>query len=176
MEEIWKDIPGYEGLYQVSNFGEVKSLNYKKTNTEKIFKPSINDKGYYRVTLSKDGKIKTHKIHQLVAMVFLNHKPNGLKLVVNHIDNNPLNNNLSNLELKSQRYNSQCHKTDVGITWYRVTNKWKSAIYINKKHIHLGYFSNKDNAMRIYQTALNNIHIFDGDSSHFRKLITQLSS
>ena len=71
IQEIWKDIPGYEGLYQVSNFGRVKSF---KNKTEKILKLSICSHGYYVITIRTYKKIR---VHQLVAMAFLNHKPNG---------------------------------------------------------------------------------------------------
>ena len=56
--EIWKDVPYYEGLYQVSNFGNVKSLSYRRTGLEKILKPCLNKDGYYRVTLHQNNKMK----------------------------------------------------------------------------------------------------------------------
>jgi hypothetical protein len=70
--EIWKDVPNYDGFYQVSNLGNVKSF-YKKN--EKILKQGINRYGYKFVSLSKNNKQKTIKTHQLVAMAFLNHTP-----------------------------------------------------------------------------------------------------
>lgn len=68
--EIWKDIKGYEGLYQVSNFGRVKSLNYNRTQNEKILKPGNDCLGYYRISLSKCGKAKTKAIHRQVKKMF----------------------------------------------------------------------------------------------------------
>lgn len=68
MNEIFKDVPGYEGLYQVSNLGRVKSLHYQK---EKILKPSEQKWGYLNVHLCKNGKRRTFKIHRLVAESFL---------------------------------------------------------------------------------------------------------
>ena len=53
--EEWKDVPGYEGKYKVSTFGNVKSLNYNRTNIEKILKPIVNDSNYYNIKLSKDN-------------------------------------------------------------------------------------------------------------------------
>ena len=91
--EIWKDIIGYEGLYQVSNFGRVKSLNYNKTEREEIMKAGNN--GHLHVVLHKNGKEKTFLIHQLVANAFLPNPDN--KPIVHHIDHNPLNNNVDNL-------------------------------------------------------------------------------
>ena len=89
MEE-WRDVPGYEGLYQVSNYGRVKSLNYKRTGREKLLKPGVDGRGYLRVILYKDGKVKHPRVHRLTAQAFM---PNPLNLPqVNHKDENKLNN------------------------------------------------------------------------------------
>lgn len=100
MVEIWKDIEGYEGKYQVSNYGRVKSLNYNK---EKILKIGDNSKGYKIVTLCKDGKSKTYFVHRLVAFAFIPN-PNNLPQV-NHKDEDPSNNCVNNLEWCSAEYN-----------------------------------------------------------------------
>ena len=119
MEEIWKDIPNYEGYYQVSNLGRVKSLkryvkfmHCNKLINERILKGGIGSRGYLVVILSKDKKPKTFEVHKLVAIAFLGHKPCGYKRVVNHIDNNPVNNKASNLEIVSQRENVFTHHRD----------------------------------------------------------------
>ena len=150
MEEIYKDVPGYEGLYQVSNYGNVKRDN-------RILKPIDNGQGYYFVTLSKNNKRKTHKIHQLVAVVFLNHVRDGYNTVINHIDNNPLNNYVGNLEIVSPRYNSTCHRTDVGASWHKRDKKWSSKIFVDGKSKHLGNFNTKEEAVEAYQKALATI-------------------
>lgn len=98
--EIWKDIEGFEGLYQVSNLGRVKSLervlNHGHSWKEKILKPQKHTGGYLFVNLCKDGEIKRGLIHRLVASAFI---PNPDKLTeVNHIDENKCNNNIQNLE------------------------------------------------------------------------------
>ena len=103
MEEIWKDIKGYEGLYRVSNMGNVESLNYHNTGKTQILRPIIQSKGYLVVALFKDGKPKRHTIHRLVAAAFLSN-PLGLPQV-NHIDEDKTNNRVENLEWCDCAYN-----------------------------------------------------------------------
>ena len=88
--EIWKDIQGYEGLYQVSNLGRVINFKSKKIKCFSLVK------GYCLVLLSKNGKTSMKRVHRLVAESFINN--NNLKEEVNHIDGNKLNNNVENLE------------------------------------------------------------------------------
>lgn len=107
MTEIWKDIEGYENLYQVSNLGRVKSLgngNARNPNfqKERIMKARDN-KGYLQVGLSKDGKKKRYQIHRLVAIAFIQN-PNNLPQV-NHISEDKTNNRVDNLEWCSAKYN-----------------------------------------------------------------------
>ena len=71
MIEIWKDVKGYEGLYQVSNLGRVKSLNYQRERREQILKPNKRANGYLQVELSKNGVRKACKIHRLVATCYM---------------------------------------------------------------------------------------------------------
>lgn len=113
MNEIWKDIEGYEGYYQVSNFGRVKSLERvcrhplggtRKVN-EKIMKFDVNKKwGYLRVQLSKHGIDNKYLVHRLVAQAFIDN-PNNYE-VVNHKDQNPSNNHSQNLEWCTIQYNN----------------------------------------------------------------------
>mgnify|MGYP006268521457 CR=1 FL=1 len=172
-KEIYKDIPGYEGLYQVSNFGNVISFINNHGNLYKIPKQKkigINNYGYFYTNLSKNKKHRPWPIHQLVAMAFLGHQPNGYEKVVNHIDRNKLNNNVDNIELVTARYNTTEYKKDVGVHWDKQMKKWRSAIYINK-HIFLGLFDNKEDGLNFYQKALTNIHLYDGDNKKFKNLI-----
>ena len=108
-EEQWRNIKGYEGLYQVSNKGRVRSFvmwnghTYKPREKSIILKMSKTTTGYWKVELSNRGKRKSHKVHRLVAAAFIlnfQNKPN-----INHIDNNPLNNNVENLEWCTQSEN-----------------------------------------------------------------------
>lgn len=101
MKEIWKDIEGYEGCYQVSNFGRVKSLMYGK---EKILKLEKTNKCYFRVALCKNGKVKRYFVHILVCKAFLPN-PDNLPFV-NHKDENQSNNFANNLEWCDRKYNN----------------------------------------------------------------------
>ena len=101
MEEIWKDKKDYEGHYQVSNLGRVKSIKFGK---EIILKQHINIKGgYYYVCLLKNGKHKNYYVHRLVAEAFLPITDNLPQ--VNHKDENKLNNSVDNLEWCTNEYN-----------------------------------------------------------------------
>ena len=101
--EHWKDIIGYEGLYQVSDLGRVKSLNYLHTGKERVLRAGKDKDGYLLVTLCNSGKKNYYSVHRLVAEAFI---PNPDNLPqVNHRDENPLNNAVSNLEWCSVGYN-----------------------------------------------------------------------
>lgn len=94
--EIWKDIPGYEGLYQVSNFGRVKSLNFGRTGVHRVLKIQKYPNKYTKVDLRHNGIIHTRNIHRLVAESFIPNPEN--KTDVNHIDGDKHNNRVENLE------------------------------------------------------------------------------
>lgn len=103
-KQCWNDIPGYEGLYQVSNTGRVRSLNYKRTGKTKALKQCTDKDGYKKVVLCKDGKYKTYYIHRLVALAFI---PNPDNLPeVNHKDEDKTNNYYKNLEWCTRKYNN----------------------------------------------------------------------
>jgi hypothetical protein len=102
MVEIWKDVVGYESIYEISNFGNVKSFKYGK---EKIRKLRNDKDGYLLINLCKDKKVKTFKIHRLVAQAFIPNPDN--KPQINHIDGNKSNNKVDNLEWVTNKENSK---------------------------------------------------------------------
>jgi hypothetical protein len=111
--EIWKDVAGYEGLYQVSNFGRVKSLERKvkqgkygnlRVVAEKVLRVSDNGNGYLQVCLRRNNKREQRYIHRLVAQHFVENKNQGCN-VVNHKDHDTKNNKASNLEWVTQKDN-----------------------------------------------------------------------
>jgi len=173
MKEIWKDVIGYKNFYKVSNKGRVKSLNRiiirgngsPQTIKSRILKSPNNPAGYPVINLSKNGVITNRLIHQLVAESFLNHKVNGFKLVVDHIDFDKTNNNLTNLRIITQRENtSQSHlkatSKYVGVSWSSRKRNWRSAIILNGKCKFLGGFKTEHEAHVAYQKALYNINAF----------------
>lgn len=110
-KEIWKPVKDYEGLYEVSNYGNVKSLNRVETvgkliriRKERILKPCVNSKGYLQVGLCKNGKITNKLIHRLVAEAFIPNTDNLQQ--VNHKGENKQNNCVWQLEWCTNKYNS----------------------------------------------------------------------
>ena len=117
-EEQWKPIPGYDGYYEISNLGRVKSLNYHRTGKEGFLSIQNDGCGYSFVSLSKHNQRKYPKIHCLVAEAFIPN-PNNLPQV-NHIDENKSNNRVDNLEWCTPSYN-----TNYGTRNKRVAKKLK---------------------------------------------------
>ena len=112
MQEIWKDVPEYEGLYMVSNLGRIMSLHCTSkvakengVHDRRIMKNVMSSSGYYHVGLSKNGVKIMHSIHVLVARAFIPNPEN--KPSVNHIDGNRTNNAVSNLEWATYKENQQ---------------------------------------------------------------------
>ena len=170
-KEIFKDIPKYEGVYQISDLGRVKSLPKEwvagtggvRSHNGKFLKPVVGGNGYFNVALYREGKRKTKNAHQLVAIAFLNHTPNGYNgLIVDHIDNDKSNNNVNNLQLISTRENLSKDRKGgtskyAGVCWDKKDNKWRSSISINGKKKYLGLFKCELEASAAYQRKLKEI-------------------
>ena len=173
-KEIWKDVPEYEGIYQVSDYGNVKSLNrtiIRKCGVCFTYKgkrliPKLSKSGYLETTLSDNGKLEYIRIHQIVAIAFLNHKRCGSELVVNHINFIKTDNRLINLEIVTTRENSnkkhlKSSSKYTGVYWHTKTKKWKSQIVVNNKKINLGLFKTEIEASNYYECALISIKNFE---------------
>lgn len=168
--ENYIDVLGYEGLYQISDLGNVRSISRDVPHANglgirflvgRILKPTLDKKtGYIYISLSAGGKVKKYNIHQLVAIAFLNHVPCGHKEVIDHIDENKLNNYLENLRITTNRIN--CSKTKRGVTSKYVgvrknKGKFESQIRIGNTRKYLGRFATEIEAHNAYQNALNEI-------------------
>ena len=154
--ELWKDIEGYEGLYQVSNTGKVRSLRYRNRDEIKELSLKPHSRGYLQIELHKDGMRKTFTVHRLVAKAFVEGYQEGKE--VNHIDENKRNNTVDNLEWVSPSQNvlhSISHREVVKTRNYpkfhartdkqevfqitldgKIVKRWKSSVEVKEK---LGY-------------------------------------
>ncbi|WP_296683407.1 NUMOD4 domain-containing protein [Flavobacterium sp.] len=179
MKEVWKDMLGYEGLYQVSSNGNIKSLSRTITKgkvvyvtKDKILKQSIDSVGYPYVNLSNYKKQKTFRVHQLVSIAFLNHIPNGYDgLIVDHIDGNKLNNFTNNLQLVTNRKNSskdRKNKTSnfTGVSWHKQSNKWLAQVRINGKVNYLGVFKKEEDAYLAYTNSIKSKRMYSEKDLH----------
>lgn len=156
--EVWKDVPNYEGLYQVSDLGRVKSLKRPRKKSlnnpnsyikERIMKASVSTR-YLNTSLRKNGIPKAFLVHHLVSIAFLDFKPNTGNIVVDHINNNPLDNRLINFQLITKRHNSvkdvKNKAEHVGL--YERNGFFEVTIGFNGKRCYLGAFKNKDEAIK----------------------------
>jgi len=157
--EVWKDIPEFKN-YQVSNLGNVRNTNYRNLGKSRLKKKHLNSNNRYNVGLHKNNKKETKQISSLVAITFLNHKPCGLKLVVDHIDNNKINDKLYNLQIITQRENcikDRKNKTGYTGVYKNSSSNYVASISINGKIKNLGTYKTKIKASQAYQNELKKI-------------------
>ena len=148
-QEEWKPIPGYEGMYEVSSYGRVRS--YKYNSDGRILSPRNNGRGYYFVILCKDGKIKKLYVHRLVAEVFVLNPSNFP--VVNHKDEDKVNNYFENLEWCSQAYNNS-----YGTRLQRVAEKLsKRVVQLDKQGNFVAEYKSTHEASSVTGIAQSNI-------------------
>lgn len=169
-EEIWRDVKDYEGIYQVSNLGRVKSLPKLRMaghnpyiTEERVLKRYVDCNDYPVVSLCNIGIQKCVKVHLLVAIAFLNHIPNRSKIAVDHINGERDDNRLENLRIVTNRFNNSegfrknknlLSSKYSGVHWHKNLKKWASTIRINGKQKHLGYFIDEMDAAIVYQNEL----------------------
>ena len=140
LNEIWKDIIGYEGIYMISNYGNVFSMN---NNKNKILKPIMDKDGYLTINLCNNGTRKKYRIHRLVAESFIENKEK--KKTVNHKDENKKNNKVTNLEwfsfYENNNYGSHNEKISKSLSKkivqlsleYNLIKIWGSATLVKKE-------------------------------------------
>ena len=164
---------GYEGLYDVSNYGIIKSLarewkcgkGYTARKDETILATTLDNYGYLAIGFNHKGKNETSQIHRVVWDAFGDKPRNGSKLQVDHIDNNKLNNRIDNLQLLTNRQNTSkgfmiknTSSKYTGVSWVNRDKIWRAHIRINKKLKHLGHFKNEYDAHLAYQKALGELN------------------
>lgn len=159
MEEIWKDVKGFEGSYQASSLGRVKSF---KLGREALKTLRVDKDGYYQTTLHLNGKRYFYKVHQIVAMAFHGHVPNGNVSVINHKDFDRKNNKPDNLEIVTSRENSnrkhlKSTSKYTGVSWNKKCNKWAATIGIGFRTKHIGLFLNEYDAHLAYESELKKV-------------------
>jgi len=155
-----KQIKNFEGLYSIDEYGNVFSHISNKT-----LKPALNrndNRGRLFVVLVKNRKNHIKYIHKLVAETYLNHIPSGYNEVVDHIDNNYLNNHVSNLQLISTRENlckDKKNKTSkyTGVSWNKQKSKWVAQLNVGYTKIYLGQFDDEDKAFNAYNEKLKEL-------------------
>lgn len=148
--EVWKDVDGFGGVYEISNYGRVKSSNYGGL----IRKPRFQRNGYETVRLWKNGKAKFYLIHRLVFSHFVE-KLND-NLVIDHIDGNKVNNHFTNLQQITNRENtnkSVSNKLLKGVKRINKGNCYTSALNIGYKRYYLGHFKTIEDANAAYNCA-----------------------
>ncbi len=170
--EIWKDLPGYEGIYKISNLGNVKSLariiKREKVGDfnrkERILNQYIISAGYYCIKIVNNQKSEHFRIHRLIALLFIPNPEN--KPEVNHINGIRTDNCIENLEWVNERENC-CHGNNtknkssefVGVSFCKQTGKWKATIMFKKQSKTLGRFDSEVEAYnsRVSFENTNNI-------------------
>lgn len=187
--EIWKDIPNYEGYYQASDKGRVRSLDRTVTYSNgresfykgRILKGNVNKDGYRQTTLRDDGIGRSFMSSQLVAMAFLDHEPNGHTMVVDHINGDKSDDRVENLRIVSHRTNlSTCFRSDrsslsseyVGVYWDEKSSKWQSQIQHDGAKIYLGLYNTEVEASNAYQLALSRIKDGSFNSDDYKPKFT----
>lgn len=158
IKEIWRQIPNYEGLYECSSKGRVKSI-YRGRSSGRFLRPQEAINGYVHVRLCKNGIVKKFNVHRLVIMSFMEYDPN---LVADHINRNRKDNRLCNLRQVTQRENMSNKSIKgtskyVGVAWYKKLKKWRTQINIGGVVKHLGYFSDEITAADAYRLAVQQL-------------------
>tara|TARA_R110002049_G_scaffold86879_1_gene220628 strand:- start:2461 stop:2985 length:525 start_codon:yes stop_codon:yes gene_type:complete len=168
-EEIYKDIPNYNGAYQVSNQGNVRSKNRqikgaygKYVKKGRILKQGLNAQDFLKVNLHKEGVAETRLVHSLVAEAFLGHVKTGHGARVIHLNRDKWNNNVENLKVISNLssiYTTRKGTSSkyIGVCFDKFNNSWKASLFYDGKQRNLGLFKTEVEAMQCYQKKLQEV-------------------
>lgn len=155
MNEVFKSINGYDGIYNISNFGNIISLKRKGVCNNRVLKLT-NHKGYITCLLSKNKKPTSYHLHRLLFKHFKGSLIDGF--IIDHIDNNKTNNSLDNLQQITIRENTSKdrfrHKSSsdyLGVGWCKIKKKWRAVIYNGTKRKHIGYYEDEIEASNAYK-------------------------
>ena len=163
---------GIETNIEVTRCGNIRRLKkewfgFKNAKLGEInFEKLALNNGYKFIGIHiKGGKKTSLFLHQILAITFLGHKPNGINLVIDHIDSDKLNNHIDNLRIITNRDNTSKERTikkglPVGVHWIKFRKKYESKIRIKGKSIFLGYFNTMQEASDAYKNKLKE-HLFD---------------
>ena len=165
--EVWKDIDGYDYEYQISNLGRFKRVTaYSKNYTGFITRGAFDKFGYLRITVVKNKKSKTLKIHRLVAQYFLGNYSEDLS--VNHKNFNKSDNRIENLEMMTYSENAldfilkvkkeKSYSNILGVGYHSQLGKWTTRVNKNGKRVSLGTYSTKEEAEKVIVDFQNGIH------------------
>jgi len=168
MEELWKQAVAYKKGIKILLNIECSTYGRFRNKNNIYLNGSINPDGYLASTTSINNIKIPFIYHQVIAYTFLNHKPSGLNLIVDHINNNPLDNRLENLQLISNKENLIKDKKYLGT--YFTLDKYKTQIKINGIQRHIGLFLTQEEALKAYNIAKENINSFE-NNKQFRNLI-----
>jgi len=154
--EIWRDVVGYEGLYSVSDMGQVRG-------PRKLLRPGADGGGYLAVNLCKDGHQVLTKVHRIVAAAFIPN-PDG-KREVDHINRNRQDNRRENLQWATKRENMlNTHRHDgerYGIYWVKLRDVYEVKFRVNKQMCHYGWHATLDQAVQVRNAAVADLNRSD---------------
>jgi hypothetical protein len=162
MEEVFVPIKGFEELYEISNFGRIKSSSNWRKKIKGFLSPTVMKIGYYMVSLNKDKKAKKCYVHRLIAEHFIDN-PNGYKFV-DHIDGDKLNNSIINLRWCTKRQNETFRNSNkckysskyVGVSYDKYYNKYKASTRLNNKTYNIGIYKTEEEANQAYKNFIRN--------------------